>query len=122
MITIRPGTYADMKAVDGMPPSRSARCQAAEEDGEVVAIWGIYPQNTRYVMFSHLSPRFRENKRNFIVGIAAIKSLIASRPSMPVLAIADPEIEGSEILLEHMGFVHIIGRTYQWHGPQPPQA
>ena len=116
MIRIRPATYADLAAVDGTPPARTSRSMVAEEDGKVIGLWGIYPLNTRYVLFSSLTPAFRRNKRHFALGVAAARRLIASRPPMPVIAQADPEIAGSDVLLKHMGFIHLHGSTYQWHG------
>ena len=116
---IRPATREDLKAVDGEAPAKTTRALAAVEGEEVIAIWGIYPQNSRYVLFSSLSPKFKACKRNFIVGIESVRQLLASRPWMPVIAEADPDIPGSDVLLKHMGFDHVFGRVYQWHGSKP---
>lgn len=112
-MNIRPATIEDLKAMDSVPKV-TTRAMAVEQDGEVIAIWGIYPRNTRYVLYSTLGPKFRESKRNWVHGIKAVKQLLASVPNMPVLASADPDIDGSDRLLLHMGFKHLTERTFQW--------
>ena len=114
MITIRPATYDDLVAIDGMAPPRTCRAQAAVQDGKVVAVWGIYPFNTRFMLFSNLSDEFLAKKRNVVIGIAAVWKLLADRPKLPVLAFADPEIKGSDALVKHMGFECLSGDLYQW--------
>ncbi len=113
MITIRPATLEDMTAIDGQPPPRTCRAHAAIEDGKVVAVWGIYPINTRFLLFSSLSDEFLARRRNVVLGIAAVWKLLADRPRLPVLAIADPEIKGSDVLVRHMGFDHLHGDVWQ---------
>lgn len=115
-MNIRPATAEDLQAVDGMAPARTCRALVAEESGRTLAIFGIYPMNTRYVMFSHATDEFRRNKRRVVMGIRAMQSLIASRPAMPLLAYADPEIPGSDVLLKHMGFEPFNERVYQCLG------
>lgn len=111
---IRNATAQDLITIDGALPKMTTRAQVMEQDGEVIAIWGIYPLNTRYFMFSSLTDKFRANKRAVVQGIKAVKALIASRPNLPVLAIADPSVEGSTVLLEHMGFERHHGDLFQW--------
>lgn len=113
---IRPATLADLTAIDGTPPPHTARAMAAVEDGQTIGVWGIYPFNTRYVLFSSFSARFRQRRRNFVRAVASARALIASRPPLPVIAVADPAIEGSQTLLRHMGFSHLHGSIWQWRG------
>lgn len=118
MMTVRPATYQDIVSLDGQPPIRTCRAMVAEEDGKVIGIWGIYTQNTRYVLFSSFTTEFRKRKRNFAIAVKSAWDLIRSRPSMPVIAEADPDIEGSDVLLIHMGFTKLDGRVYEWPGYQ----
>ena len=113
---IRAATAEDLAAVDGKPLARTCRALTAEQDGRTLAVFGIYPMNTRYVMFSHATEEFRRDKRRVVAGIRAIRKLIESRPAMPLLAYADPDIPGSEVLLKHMGFDHFEKRVWQWAG------
>ena len=46
-----------------------------------------------------------------IRGIRAVMEMVGN---LPVHALADPEIEGSERLLEHMGFKRLQDRIYEW--------
>lgn len=110
---IRPATAKDLETVDGRLPAKSCRAMVATEDQDVIGVWGIYPQNTRYVLFASFTEQFRQSKRNFVLAVASARKLISARPSMPVLSVADPEISGSEVLLKHMGFEHVVGNTYQ---------
>ncbi|MCH9835655.1 hypothetical protein K0U83_08315 [bacterium] len=118
MITVRPATYEDIVRLDGQPPARTCRAMVAEEDGRVTGIWGFYTHNTRYVLFSSFSPEFRRHKRNFVIAVKSAREMIASQPPMPVIAVADPDIEGSDVLLTHMGFTQLDGSLYQWPGYQ----
>lgn len=115
-MNIRPATAEDLRAIDGTAPSRTCRALVAEESGRTLAVFGIYPMNTRYVMFSHATDEFRKNKRRVVAGIRAMRALIGSRPAMPLLAHADPDIKGSDVLLKHMGFEPFNERVYQCLG------
>ena len=113
---IRPATREDLASVDGQAPTRTCRAQAVIEDGKCIAVWGVYVMNTRRVLFANFTPAFRKSRRNFVVGIKALKQFLAEGPDLPILSRADPEIPGSDVLLEHIGFEHLHGRLYQWHG------
>lgn len=113
MITVRPATYEDIVRLDGQPPARTCRAMVAEEDGRVTGIWGFYTHNTRYVLFSSFSPEFRRHKRNFVIAVKSARELFYRLPEMPLLAEADPDIEGSDVLLKHLGFTQLDGRLYQ---------
>lgn len=111
---IRPARTEDILALG----SRRETCRAlvAEESGHAMAVFGIYPLCTRWVLFAWATDEFRKNKRAVVESVRAMWELIASRPSMPLLAHADPEIPGSDVLLKHMGFEHVKEGIYQCPG------
>lgn len=117
---IRFATTADFETMSGAAPHRFARAIAAEDDdGQVVALAGVYPENTRYVMFSMLTDRFRSSRRDIVQGIHKLQALLEGLPPMPVVAFADEDISGSEQLLAHMGFANVYGRVHEWRGSKP---
>ncbi len=117
MIQIRPSTLQDFIDLDGQTPKQSVRAMSAVNDcGKVVALWGIYPHKTRWLLFSHLSNEFKADKRNIAKGCKVVWEMLEERPFMPVIAIADEDTQGSDVLLQHMGFKQVSGRVYQWLG------
>lgn len=111
---IRPATREDISAVG----HRRETCRAlvAEDNGKTLAIFGIYPFSTRWVLFAWATDEYRKNRRAVVAGIKAIRELIESRPAMPLLAHADPAIPGSDVLLKHMGFEQLSEGIYQCLG------
>lgn len=103
-------------AVDGQMPAKTCRAMTAEDSGRVLAVFGVYAKGTRWIMFSSLTDEFRANKRAMVLGVKAMWGLLAGRPAMPILAHADPEIKGSDVLLKHMGFEPLHGGIYQCPG------
>src|SRR5690606_27629585 len=97
----------------GKPPMRSQRAYVALKGDRVIGVAGIYTDTERNVMFSDLTDELRKDKRAIVRGIRAVMRL-AEKRDIPTCAYADPQIEGSGKLLEHMGFVHIKDGVYQW--------
>jgi len=111
---IRPATAEDLKALGG----RRETCHAlvAEDNDQILSVFGIYPQCTRWILFAWAKDEFRANRRGVIKAVRAMWDLIASRPKMPLAAHADPSIKGSDVLLKHMGFEHFNAGIYQCPG------
>jgi hypothetical protein len=109
-----PATAEQLQAFRGQELERSVRAVAAVRDGQVLGVAGIYPGQAGWVMFAELSDDVRRDKRLVIRGYRAVQDLARRRP-MPVVAIADPEIPGSDILLEHMGFQRVAPEVFLWH-------
>lgn len=116
-MNIRPATREDVLSVS--PRRETCRALAVENSGRLIAVFGIYPLCTRWVMFAWATDEFRANKRMVVAGIRAMWALIASRPFMPIIAHADPAIPGSDVLLKHMGFESLSEGFYQCPGNKP---
>ena len=115
-MNLRYATAEDFLKLDGATPKRTGRAIAAvSDDGEVIGIGGVYPDQTRYVMFSNLGEKLKANKRDLLKAIKGMRDLVKDLPYMPIIAEADPEICGSETLLKHLGFHHVFGRIWQCH-------
>jgi hypothetical protein len=115
---IVPATTELLKRFYGVPPVRSQRAVVAMRGDDVVGVAGVFLAEAGQVMFSDLTDEVRKSKRTIIRGIREVQKL--AKPSMPVYAEADEEIEGSEKLLEHMGFVHYRDRIYRWQASSRP--
>lgn len=113
-MNIRPATAEDIAAVS--PRRETCRALVAEDNGRRLAVFGIYPFCTRWVLFAWATDEYRKNRRAVVAGIKALRELIANRPIMPLLAHADPEIPGSDVLLKHMGFEPLSEGIYQCLG------
>lgn len=116
-MNIRTSIPEDFIALSGKGPSRTSRAVTVlADDGEVMGIGGVYPDSTRWVMFSFITDRLRADKRALIQTIRTLKDLMGQLPDMPIIAEADPEICGSETLLKHLGFQNVFGRIWQCPG------
>lgn len=113
---IRTALAEDFIALSGKGPARTSRAVTVlADDGEVMGIGGVYPDSTRWVMFSFITDRLRADKRALIQAIRTLKDLMGQLPDMPIIAEADPEICGSETLLKHLGFYNVFGRIWECH-------
>ena len=119
-----------MKSVDILPATpmtlrefyddkicHTQRAYIVFEDGEPIAVFGIYLEKSRMVLFSDIRPDIRdkldEYKRVIVQCVRKTQQLIKNS-AVPVSALADPEHEGSNTLLEHVGLTHIQGGVYKW--------
>lgn len=112
MTEIVPATTELLQRFYGEKPKRSQKAVVALKDDRVIGVAGVYVDDERQVMFADLTEDIRQDKRAVIRGIRAVMRLAGER--LPVHALADPEIDGSEVLLEHMGFRHLQDRIYEW--------
>lgn len=99
---------------------RTVRAIAAVEDGKVLGVAGFYPQEGHLVMFADIAAEARaqinRHKRTLIRCSWKVMGMAMQR-RMPIVASADPEIEGADRLLLHLGFEPHNG-SYQWLGQQ----
>lgn len=112
MIVI-PATAELLRRFYGDAPRRSQKAVVALDGDKVAGVAGVYVDDERLVMFSEMSDEVRANKRLMVKGIRAVLKLV-ERDGLPVHALADQEIEGSDKLLLHMGFTHLQDRIYEW--------
>jgi hypothetical protein len=112
-MTIVPATRELLERFYGEAPARTQKAVVAIDGERVVGVAGLYVDDERQVMFADLTDEVRHDKRTVIKGIREVMKLASHR--MPVHSLADPEIEGSDTLLLHMGFTPLEGRVYQWH-------
>jgi hypothetical protein len=108
---IRPASREDLeKFFDKFP--WTFRALAAELDGEVLAVGGIYYHKEFVVAFSqdvdnaHLKYPFTAARMT-----KEIMKLVDGRPCT---AIASETIPGAPALLERLGFIHVEGRVWRW--------
>lgn len=91
---------------------KTIRAVAAVRGEEVLGVAGLYCDGTWTQMFSALTDELRRDRRGLVKISRAVMDL--ARPRAPVYAEADPEIEGSRKLLEHLGFKPVRGNLYVW--------
>lgn len=110
MTEIRPATVEDFVRLGSRVP-KTARAFAAADGGDVLGIGGVYRDGTSLVLFGELTDKIRSDKRAFVRLIRAVKTLLDGRAAY---SLADPEIDGSDVLLRHIGFEPFEGRVYRW--------
>ena len=111
-------TPAIVRAFYGEAPARTMRGYAYLKDGEPVVLWGLVREAYRWVLFLDANDGVRrynqEWRRLLALAIRRLRPILAELRA-PVHALADPDIDGSCELLEHIGFEPMKGRMYQWH-------
>lgn len=101
-----PVTFRGLSVVDG---------------ARVLGITGIYADEARHVLVAKIAPEGREmlerGRHVKTLLIAARRMLaIAGERDMPVHAVPEPDIPGSENLLRHLGFTPFYKDTWSWPG------
>ena len=87
-------------AAEGMLDTpHTVKAIAVVRGGEVLGVGGLIVGTQ--MIFARITDALRQDKRSLVKACRAVLGLTAIRP---LYAHADPEIEGSERLLEHMGF------------------
>ena len=108
---IRPATEADIRRFYGSV-KWTFRAFAAELDGEVLAVAGIYYDWPHVVAFSSVKPGANDRYK-FTAGrmVMKVMELVRARTCYAVIGPSFPE---SGKLLERLGFEHVEGRIYRW--------
>ena len=83
----------------GTKPAVTIKAVVAIEDGEVIGVAGVYRIGLAYMLFSDVTPRFEVNKRNFVLGVRAVRKLIDSL-KLPVYA---HSLTGNNTVIKHTG-------------------
>ena len=119
MAEIIPATAQMVRLLHSEPLPRTIRAIAAVEGDELIGITGFYPENGHLVLFGDMAPAARaevcRHKRTMIRCAWKVMGM-AMKYRMPIAAIADPKIPGSDNLLLHFGFAKNERGIYQWLG------
>jgi hypothetical protein len=110
MTEIVPATPELLARFYGDAPKRTARAVAVVRGEEVLGVGGVYREGTNSVLFSDMTDELRKNKRALVKALRAVMRLMKGT----VYSWADPDIEGSDVLLKHMGFEPYRDGVYQW--------
>lgn len=115
MIEIVPATAETLKRFYGKLPVPTVRAIAVTEGDEVLGVAGFYPDNGRSVLFAKIGEQVDRRKHIRTILICAHRVLSMARElGMPINALADPTIEGSERLIQHLGGERVHREIYQW--------
>lgn len=110
MTAILPATHELLTQFYGEPPSRSMRAFVGIADGVPLAVFGLYYDVGRMVLFSDIRPEARRFKKTIVQGAKAVIEL-AKEMRVPVHAVAGTA-DGSVRLLERMGFKRESGNFF----------
>ena len=117
MTRVVPASEEMVRRLYGETPRKSWRAVAVVDGDDVLGIGGLYLDGPRWVLFSNMRKDVRQSlvkyRRELLRTCWALLA-IAGRNNLPVHAIADPEIEGSDRLLAHLGFSHVDQGVWQW--------
>lgn len=94
---------------------KTARAFAMVRDGQVLGHAGAILAGPAYIVYSNIQQEGWKDIRAVLRLWRRIIGTIRHR-GLPIQAIADPRIEASGRFLEHLGFHHLIGDTYEWEG------
>lgn len=104
----------------GMRPPMRLKSITVLKDGEPIAVAGTYFEKEQsgyghYILFMDLLEgiELQGNKRTLVKAYRILMNQLRDK-KFPVYSLADPQIEGSTTLLEHLGFEHMNGDIYQW--------
>lgn len=108
-----PATADVIQRFYGAPPTRTQMAVAVVDGDRVLGVGGVYLHAGRWVMFSDMTDELRSRKRALVRAVRAVLAMTRGR-SIPVVALADPQIPGSDVLLRHMGAEHVADGVYAW--------
>lgn len=106
MIVIN-GTKELIEEYYGEVPRETIKTVVAVDDGKPLAVAGVRSVPQGMVMFSDMSEEFKQRKDYKKTLIKGYRKLFKSLPDVKIYSHADPEIEGSDVLLKHLGFVPV---------------
>lgn len=115
MTEIVPATAEMLRRFYGRLPEQTVRALAVTEGDVVLGVTGFYPDNGRTVLFAKIGEQVERRRYVRTILICAHRILEMARTlGMPIQAVADTEIEGSNRLIEHLGAERIHREIYQW--------
>ena len=115
-IEIKPATREMIEQVSGHTLKRNAKALALLEGDTLLGVAGLYLDPESTVLFANMVDPMKDHKRMVIKAYRILLNWCRNR-GLPVLATACPTIEGSQTLLEHLGFrVFRAPNLYIWNG------
>lgn len=98
-------------------PAMTTRSVVALKNGQPVGVAGGYvePEMGGTVLYGDLTDDLRRDKR-LLLSFTRAALEVARSFGLAVYSLADPAVEGSEILLKHLGGKEIGGRIYEFEG------
>lgn len=114
MISIEPATPALLERFYGHAPKRTSQAIVAIDVDRVIGVAGLYRDGAHMVAFTELTA-IRADKRALVRGYRALLPMLKAA-GMPVYALCDAAVKGSEILLLHYKFRPIGQGVWQWQG------
>lgn len=112
MTSINPATPELLERFYGRLPERTSQAIVAMEGERVVGVAGLYRDGARLVVFTELDG-VRADKRLIVKGYRALLPIMRAA-GLPVLALCDVTVKGSELLLLHYKFKPIGVGVWQW--------
>jgi len=100
-------------------PPKASRGYACVDGDTVYGLFGWYPDRARFVLFGEVGRAARERSETFAIRRAFLSvrdKLAEITTSAPVHSLADPDVEGSARLLEHLGFRRVRGDVFELKG------
>ena len=105
-IELIPATHEIVRDFYGHEPLVTMRAVAAVQDGVTLGVGGIFQAGLAWMLFSDMKPELTKDKRAMVKVCRSIRKLIENT-RLPVYALADKNIEGSETLINHIGGVEL---------------
>ena len=103
MIEFRRATPADAIEFYGLPPVLSFRGYAAEDDGKLIWIGGVFYQGGRKFAFSETRPETKGFKKARAKGVRILERFMDELGG-PIYAVADESEPSAPYLLIKLGF------------------
>jgi hypothetical protein len=111
-IEIRQANALDVAALYHGPQKRSMRAVVVTVDQIPLGLGGIYYEDSRIIAFARIKPELRQCPFAIYKAARIVRNMIERRGAT-VFAVADPAVDRSRELLEHLGFDR-VGEVYQW--------
>lgn len=108
---LRPATAADIAAFTNGEMKMTCRAIVADLDGDILGMGGVYYTGSHVIAFSDFKDKMRKYPFTMARAVKIIMNIVGNKPC---LAVADARHEGSDKLLEKIGFKHLDGRIYEW--------
>tara|TARA_R110000868_G_scaffold142759_3_gene360210 strand:- start:2964 stop:3344 length:381 start_codon:yes stop_codon:yes gene_type:complete len=123
-LDIVPVQHEHIMRLWGKPIPKSIRGLSVMDGDTVLGVTGVYLEEGCYVLVSRIAPEGRallNSRRHVKTLLTAARQIlaIAAEKKLPVRAVPEPGIYGSENLLRHLGFRPLYKDVWTWQIPSP---